>query len=107
MAGIAPAGDVGKGTKGAEGQRLILCVFKHCLPVAGVAAFAPSVKAQFLFDIAQPVSDHINTAEMVLQQIVGGLLDEAVVLIADGFYGVAQLAFVLALAVAVVDNFNY
>ena len=44
---------------------------------------------------------------MVLQQIVGGLLDEAVVLIADGFYGVAQLAFVLALAIAVVDNFNY
>ena len=106
MVGMASGGDI-KGTKGAEGQRLILCVFEHRLPVAGVAAFAPGIKAQFLFDIAQPVSDHINTAEMVLQQIVGGLLDEAVVLIADGFYGVAQLAFVLALAVAVVDNFNY
>ena len=43
---------------------------------------------------------------MVLQQVVGGLLDEAVVLIADGFYGVAQLAFVLALAIAVINNFN-
>ena len=107
MAGIAPAGDVGKGTKGAEGQRLILCVFKYRLPVAGAAAFAPGVKAQFLFDIAQPVGNHVDTAQMVLQQVVGGLLDEAVVLIADGFYGVAQLAFVLALAVAVVDNFNY
>ncbi|MGB2055089.1 MAG: hypothetical protein ACPHZ8_03485 [Porticoccaceae bacterium] len=70
MAGIAPAGDVGKGTKGAEGQRLILCVFEHRLPVAGVAAFAPCVKAQCLFDIAQLVGDRVNTTEVGLQQVV-------------------------------------
>lgn len=76
MAGIAPAGDIVKGTIGAEGQRLILCVFEHCLPVAGVAAFAPGVKAQCLFDIAQLVGDHVNTAEMVLQRVAGGFYRE-------------------------------
>ena len=55
MAGIAPGGDIVKGTKGAKDQRLILCIFKHCLSVAGAAAFAPGVKAQFLFDFAQVV----------------------------------------------------
>ena len=76
MAGIAPAGDVGKGTKGTQGQRFILFVFEHCLPVAGVAAFAPGIKAQFPFDIAQPVGDRVNTNEVGLQQVVGGFYRE-------------------------------
>ena len=75
MVGMASGGDI-KGTKGAEGRRLILCVFKHCLPVAGVAAFAPGIKAQFLFDIAQPVGDRVNTNEVGLQQVVGGFYRE-------------------------------
>ena len=75
MVGMASGGDI-KGTKGAEGQRLILCIFKHCLPVAGVAAFAPGVKAQFLFDIAQLVGDRVNTTEVGLQQVVDGFYRE-------------------------------
>ena len=76
MVGIASDGDIVKGTKGAEGQRFILCIFKHCLPVAGVAAFAPGVKAQCLFDIAQLVGDRVNTTEVGLQQVVDGFYRE-------------------------------
>jgi len=49
----------------------------------------PSIKAKLLLYIAQVVGYYINTAQMVMQQIVGGLGLQLAVFIEQGLDGIA------------------
>ena len=96
VAGRATGGDAVETAKGIERR---VPFFQLGLPISGVAPLAPGVKAQFLFDITQMVGYYINTAQMVLQQVLGFLAKELITLIANCLKRNAQLTFVLSIIV--------
>ena len=96
MAGKATRGDAVETAKGIEGR---VSFFQLGLPIGGIAPLAPGVEAEFLFDITQMVGYYINTAQMVMQQVLGFLAKELITLIANCLKRNAQLTFVLSIIV--------
>ena len=96
MAGKATGGDTVEPAKGIEGR---VPGLELGLPIGGIAPLAPGIKAEFLFDITQMVGYYINTAQMVLQQVLGFLAKELITFIANCLKRNAQLTFVLSIIV--------
>ena len=99
VAGKATGGNAVEPAKGIEGR---VPGLELGLPIGGVAPLAPGIKAEFLLYITQMVGDHVDTAQVVMQQVMGALIDELIAIVTQGLKGTAQLTLVLPIIVCCV-----
>lgn len=90
MAGIAAVGNAVDGTEGGEVfDKLFILNGNNTLHITGIAPLTPGIKAEFLHYFAQVVGYHINTAQVIVKQVVGGLGLQLVVFVEQGLDGTA------------------
>lgn len=74
VAGKAAVGDVINGAKGTEiFNQFFVLMGKDSLPIAGTAPLTPGTKAKLLHYITQVIGNEINTAQVIVKQVVGSL----------------------------------